>query len=269
MKRKIISLLPVLAALVLSGCSEGANSNTTKIQVSDTSATANTSKTVSETESVEVGNASDEPEGFVFRDLTGEAVDTSLVSGYTLSYAVCWQPSSGLIRIDNTCTINGLAVSAVSSSYCILTTDKGVNSVNCNGGQYYLGSAEDPFGAFSAECVLYKQSGGSDWYLRLIKKDGDEYLYYPTVYSGRAEKEAEEKMTVEADGETFSVQPIEILLTNPDDFDILNEAGSAPFKAELLIDNINIHSYAQATAYDDATMLYAGAYVREISLKNE
>lgn len=30
---------------------------------------ADASKTVSETESVEVGNASDEPEGFVFRDL--------------------------------------------------------------------------------------------------------------------------------------------------------------------------------------------------------
>lgn len=172
MKMKRIALLPVLAALMFSGCSEGMASNTTtSSDIADTISGAiissYASETVSETEGgIEVGNSLAEPEGFVFQDLTGAVVDKSLVSGYTLKYAVCWQPSArGLTAVDNAFVINGMAVTDAFSNYCISTTSKGSSSVNCNRSGYSLISSEDPFQAFSAECVLRKDSESSLWYL--------------------------------------------------------------------------------------------------------
>lgn len=47
----------------------------------------------------------------------------------------------------------------------------------------------------------------------------------------------------------------------------MNEMNSTdPFKASVLIDSIRIEAYAQISELDDARIIYAGAFLREILL---
>lgn len=208
-------------------------------------------------------------EGFVFYDYTGEAVDGENVSEYTLNYAMGWQAFGGenLHRIDNTTVVNSMAVTDVYSEYSVFPTRDGYG-VNYSEGGYTLVSADDPFSGVKVKGIL--KNSGSNWILKIIREESDEYFFDISVGGTLKLEEAEVNSTMTVGGQTFYVQPMDIIIRNADEFD---EFGSldvnSVYMTDLILGAISFNAYAQDAADSPATLLSAATFLKKVEFLEE
>ena len=263
MKKLLCVLLFTTIVVSFSSCSadNAAPTTTTTISVSETTS-ASITETVTENEAVPENTN----EGFVFYDCTGEAVDTENVSGYTLNYAMGWQAFSSetLHKIDNTTIINGMAVTDVYSEYSVFPTLDGYGVNYCEGG-YSLVSAEDAFEGISVKGIL--QNNGTNWILKIIKEENDEYFYDISVGGTLKLEEAETNSTATIGDQSFNVQPMKIIIRNADEFDEINALDvNSVYMADLTLEAISFNVYAQDAADSPATLLTAVTFLRNVNI---
>lgn len=265
MKRIKHYLMLVTLIVTLSSCSTDKASNTATSTITTTNSASETT-TASITEAVTESEISSENTngGFVFYDYTGETVDTENVLSYTLNYAMGWQAFGGetLHKIGNTTIINGMAVTDVYSEYSVFPTRDGYGVNYCAGG-YSLVSAEDAFEGIAVKGVL--QSNGTNWNLKIIKEESDEYLFDISVGGSLKIEESETNSTITIGEQTFNVQPMEIIIRNADEFDeIKNLDANSVYMAELTLEAISFNAYAQDAADSPATLLTTVSYLKSI-----
>lgn len=263
--KKIILLVALISAL--SSCSTNKATNisapttTTTISVSETTS-ASITETVTENEAAPESTT----ESFVFYDYTGEAVDTGNVSGYTLNYAMGWQAFGGeaLFKIDNTTIINDMAVTDVYSEYSVFPTLDGYGVNYCEGG-YSLVSAEDAFEGISVKGIL--QSNGTNWILRIIREETDEYFFDISVGGTLKLEEAETNSTATIGEQSFNVQPMGIIIRNADEFDEINALDvNSVYMADLTLEAISFNAYAQDADDSPATLLTSVTFLRNVNI---
>lgn len=259
--KKIILLVALITAL--SSCS---TNKATNISAPTTTTNSSSETTASITETVIENEAVSEKtnEGFVFCDYTGEAVDTENVSGYTLNYAMGWQTFGGeaLCKIDNTTIINGMAVTDVYSEYSVFPTLDGYGVNYCEGG-YSLVSAEDAFEGVSVKGIL--QSNGTNWILKIIREESDEYFYDISVGGILKLEESEMNSTITVGEQEFNVQPMEIIIRNADEFDEIKSLDeNSVYIADLTLEAISFNAYAQDAADSPATLLTTVSYLKSV-----
>ncbi len=267
-----------LAALLLvcSACSENKAAHTETTTPAETSVPAET--TASEPKITEIADQSEaeetEPEktpekegGFIFQDLTGVSVDPSLVSGYSLNYALGWQPSSGeLTRLDRfpeepQSPIEGMTVTDAKSEYAVLSRGGGSNpsyDVNCCQSEYFLRPADDYFGEITMEVILKRAEDDSGWVVNLIKRDADEYLYNISAYSEERRAQAEAKTLAVVDGKEVRVQPFDFFLSGAEEFEEIQSLDpKSAYMASLTFSSFGF--YASAQDASDSPMLIMSA----------
>lgn len=266
MKKLLCVLLFTAMAVSFSSCSAD-NASPTTTTIISVSETTSTSITESVTENEVTHDETNK--GFVFYDYTGEEVDTENVSCYTLNYAMGWQAFGGetLHKIDNTTVINSMAVTDVYSEYSVFPTRDGYGANYCKGG-YSLVSAEDAFKGISVKGILH--NNGTNWILKIIREETDEYFYDISLGGTLKQEEAEINSTITAGGQTFNVQPMEIIIRNADEFDeIENLDINSVYVAELTLEVISFSAYAQDAADSPATLLTAVTFLKNVNFFEE
>lgn len=263
MKRTIHYLILATLIAAISSCSA---CKTTSIGTTTTEIAVVSSETTTTGEIVYESEITPENtnESFVFYDYTGEAVDTGNVSGYTLNYAMGWQAFGGetLHKIDNTTIINGMAVTDVYSEYSVFPTLDGYGVNYCEGG-YSLVSAEDAFEGISVKGIL--QSNGTNWILKIIREETDEYFFDISVGGTLKLEEAETNSTATIGDQAFNVQPMGIIIRNADEFDEINALDvNSVYMADLTLEAISFNAYAQDADDSPATLLTTVSYLKSV-----
>lgn len=264
MKRIIHYLTLTTLALALSSCSVNEKNDTAVSALTTTFLSSETTASTTETVTENEMSSKNTNNGFVFYDYTGEMADNQNVSSYTLDYAIGWQAfdESTLCKIDNKTTINGMAITDVYSEYSVFQAIDGY-VVNYSEGGYSLVSEKDAFEGVNVKSIL--KNNGTDWILKIIKEDADEYFFDISVGGSFKAEETKANSIVSVGEQIFNVQPMEIIIRNADEFvQIKNLDANSVYMAELTLEAIVFNAYAQDAADSPATHLTTVAYLKSV-----